>query len=120
MPLTTALIVQIAQLGERKTENLEVTSSNLVLDIFQVQFSILHKYLSQQVMTPSVKNKCRVYLAKDLRAHDKQYYEVVNQLIGAQWTTITQNVHTDNFLIKRVFKLILIGLLFLIVLYIFL
>ncbi len=44
------LLVQIAQLAERKTENLEVTSSSLVLDIFySAIFTIVQVFIQANI-----------------------------------------------------------------------
>jgi len=69
-----------------------------------VQFSLLYKFLRNQVFTPSVKNKCRVYLAKDLRSYQKQYHNIMHQLLSQQLPTIVQHIDYDNFLLKRLIK----------------
>ena len=101
---------------ERKAENLEVISSSLILDIYTMRFNMLYKYLRFQVFTPSLKHKCRVWVAKDQRYYNKEYWNVMQELNGSYWSPILQNIDVDGFLYKKYLKIsvIIIFILFLV------
>jgi hypothetical protein len=82
-------------------------------------FSLLHKYLSSQIFTPSRKSHLRVWLAKDLRSYKKEYYNIMHQVIGARWINIVQMIDVDSFLLKKFIKFFIYFILFLFLIYIY-
>ena len=85
-----------------------------------MRFNILYTFLKRQIYTPSIKAKCRVYMAKDIRCYHKQYQEVVQQLIGASWDPTVQKIAYDNLLIKKFFKATIAIIILLVTLFAFL
>ena len=72
-----------------------------------MRFNLLYNFLTKQVYKPTVQAKCRVYMAKNLRVYQKQYFQLMHQMTGAQWNPILQNIAYDDMLIKKVSKLII-------------
>ena len=69
-----------------------------------MRFNLIYAYLKKQVFTPTVKAKCRVYMAKDLRCYQKQYADLMRQLAGSHWNPLVQKIDYDNMLIKKYMK----------------
>ena len=82
-----------------------------------MHFNLLYLYLKRQIYTPTVKAKCRVYMAKDLRCYHKQYQEVMHQVTGAQWDPTVQKIAYDNLLIKKFARALIGGIMLLALLY---
>jgi len=83
-----------------------------------MRFNLLYQYLSKQVYKPTVKAKCRVYMAKDLRSYQKRYKQLMHQLAGSYWDPLLQKIAYDNMLIKKVAKAFAIGALVLMTIYV--
>ncbi len=84
MSLSYYYLSSDSSMGERKTENLEVISSTLILNSWWVFFSTFYRYLRVQVYTPSYGSKIRVFLGSSGRRMRPEYYDLVHQLAGAR------------------------------------
>jgi len=85
-----------------------------------MQFNLLYKFLARRTFKPTTRADCRVYMAKDLKNYNTQYYATMHQLIGAQWNPIMQNIDYDALLIKKVLKVSAAVIIILILAYVYL
>ena len=84
-----------------------------------MQFSILFKFLKYKILTPTIKNKCRIYLAKDLKSYQRQCHNVIHHLSGANVPPVLKNIDYDNFITKLFINAIILIILILLVIYTF-
>lgn len=82
-----------------------------------MRFNLLYSYLAKQVCNPTIKAKCRVYMAKDLRVYKYQYQQMMHQILGSYWDPNVQNIAYDALLIKKFFKVVVTLLLIILICY---
>jgi hypothetical protein len=83
-------------------------------------FNKIYKFLKINIMTPSVKQKCGIWLAKDLRQYRLEYRAIMSHMIGSNWVLGNKTIDTEHLAIKKIFKIIILIILlmiFLVIIY---
>lgn len=53
-------------------------------------FHDIYTFLSRQIITPTLKHKCRIFPAKDLRQYSNLRSNEMSQMLGANWLYINK------------------------------
>lgn len=82
-------------------------------------FNKIYKFLKLNIMSPSKKQECRVFLAKDLRQYRLEYRELMSHMIGSNWVLGNKTIDIEHLSLRRVFRLIIIFLIIIFFIYLF-
>lgn len=63
-------------------------------------------------MSPYTKNKCRIWLAKDIRQYRIDYFNVIATTMGRNWPWGTKRYEYEFFQLKKSMRLLLHGFFF--------
>lgn len=67
-------------------------------------------------MSPSLKQKCRILPAKDLRQYRVEYRNVMSHMVGNTWVLGSKSIDIANLTLKKILKKIIFFFIFLIIL----
>lgn len=71
-------------------------------------FNRLYKFLHSQRFTPTHNYRLRIWWAKNRRAQQREYLNIMHQIVGANWLNHLQLIDVDSFFIKRGAKVALL------------
>jgi len=71
-------------------------------------FNRIYKFLKLNVMSPSIKQKCRIFLAKDLRQYRLEYRELMSHMVGNNWVLSNKSIDIEHLVLKKFIKIIII------------
>lgn len=84
-------------------------------------FNKIFKFLKNPNLLPSEKQKIRIFLGKDLRQYRIEYFNIINHMVGKNWTLGNKSLNFNNLKLIKIFKIllqfILIYYIFFIILY---
>jgi hypothetical protein len=80
-------------------------------------FNKIYKFLKLNVMSPSRKQKCRIFLAKDLRQYRLEYRELMSHMIGNNWVLGNKSIDIEHLTLKKFLRVIVLFLLFSLLIY---
>jgi hypothetical protein len=69
-----------------------------------VLFNRLYKFLHSQRFTPMHNYRLRIWWSQNRRAQQREYLNIMHQIVGANWLNHLQLIDVDSFLIKRGMK----------------
>ena len=70
-------------------------------------FNKIYKFLKLNVMSPSLKQKCRIFLAKDLRQYKLEYRELMSHMVGNNWILGNKSIDIEHLVLKKFIKIII-------------
>lgn len=70
-------------------------------------FLIILNILKKNVISPNLKKKINIFLAKDLRQYRIDYINVINIQIGKNWILGNKTLDYNSMKILKIFKFIL-------------
>lgn len=70
-------------------------------------FNKIYKFLKLNVMSPYIKQKCRIFIAKDLRQYKLEYRELMSHMVGNNWVLGNKTIDVEHLVLKKFLKLII-------------
>ena len=80
-------------------------------------FNKIYKFLKLNIMSPSTKQKCRIFLAKDLRQYRLEYRDLMSHMIGNNWILGNKTIDVEHLTMKKFLKIIYLFFLFIFFIY---
>ena len=67
-------------------------------------FNKIFKFLKNPIMSPSLKQKTRIFLAKDLRQYRVEYFNIINHMVGKNWVLGNKSIDFNSMKLIKIFK----------------
>lgn len=80
-------------------------------------FNKIYKFLKTNILLPNIKQKYRIWLAKDLKQYKREYRNLLSHFISNNWILGNKVIDIEQFKLKRFSKLIVIIIIFIIIYY---
>ena len=81
-------------------------------------FNKIFKFLKKSSISPSNKQKNRIFLAKDLKQYKIEYLNIINYTISKNWPLGNKLIDLESLLIIKLLKISLFILFFLLILFV--
>lgn len=75
-------------------------------------FNKIFKFLKKSTVSPSNKQKSRIFLAKDLRQYRVEYFNVINYMVGKNFPLGNKSIDFENLKLIKLIRMLVQLILF--------